>query len=247
MADQKIKRIYRVLLAEDDAGTVEFVTAALERYNFHVREATDGRVALKYLGEESFDLILCDIMMPYVDGFKALEGAQSRGLPLPPVIMLTALHDQESVIRAKKLGAVGYLAKPCTAGQLLAKVKSTLALADADLVDKTGLPFDIAAAAAGKTVVLRIVGCPVKNPLADFMKAANKIALSSGQFKEAQLQVGAEFAYDKGAFNHLRAMANYLQKSWHMVRPNIIFTGDFFKQDELPGGAEFKADFTVEL
>lgn len=245
MTDQKLKKIYRVLLAEDDAGTVEFVTAALERYNFHVREATDGRAALKYLAEESFDLVLCDIMMPYVDGFKALEGAQSKGLPLPLVIMLTALHDQESVIRAKKLGAVGYLAKPCTAPQLLAKVKNTLAIADNDLLDKTELPFEIAGADAEKTMILQIVGCPVKNPLADFMKAVNKVATAHGPFKGAQIQVGAEFAYDKNAFIHLKAMANYLQKSWHMSRPNIIFNGDFFSHAEPHGSAEFKADFTV--
>jgi CheY-like chemotaxis protein len=245
MPEQPIKKTYRILLAEDDHGTVEFVTAALERYNFRVTHAGEGRAALRHLSQESFELMLCDVMMPHVDGFKALENARENRLPLPPVIMLTALHDQESVLRAKKLGAAGYLAKPCTAPQLIAKVKATLQLADDDLVDKSALPFTINTSVSENTLLLTLAGCPTKSPLGDLIKTMGRVSTLQSAFKGAQFKVGVEFIYAGAAFEYLKAMAGYLQKSYHISKPNIQFAGPFFDHVEGLLLGPFKQEFTV--
>ncbi len=245
MQQQPIKKTYRILLAEDDHGTVEFVTAALERYNFTVTHAGEGRAALRRLSEESFELMLCDVMMPHIDGFKALENARENRVPIPPVIMLTALHDQESVLRAKKLGAAGYLAKPCTATQLIAKVKATLELADEDLVDKSALPFTIKTSVTDNTLMLSLVGCPMKNPLGDLIKAMARVATLQLAFKAAEIQAGTDFLYAAAAFEYLKAMAGYLQKSYHISRPNIQFSGPFFSHADKVSLHAFKEDFSV--
>lgn len=245
MEEQPTKKIYRILLAEDDHGTAEFVIAALERYNFKLTHASEGRTALRHLSESSFDLMLCDVMMPHVDGFKALETAREKNMPMPPIVMLTALHDQESVLRAKKLGAIGYLAKPCTAPQLLAKVKAVLKLEDNDLIDKTTLRFTVNTGISENTLLLNLVGCPVKNPMSEFIKAIGAAATSHGMFKGAQIQVGLEFIYAAGAAEHLKALAAYLLKSYHISKPSIEFSGLFFQHAEPEQIRSIKEDYTV--
>jgi CheY-like chemotaxis protein len=245
MSDLPIKKTYRILLAEDDHATVEFVTAALERYNFVITPANEGRKALRYLSQDSFELMLCDVMMPYVDGFKTMENARENSLPMPPVIMLTALHDQESVIRAKKLGAAGYLGKPCTAAQLLAKVKLVLRLTDEDLFDKFAHPFSINTGISNDSVILTLVGCPVKNPLVELIKVLGRVATVQNAFKGAQVKVGLDFLYAIGSFEHFKGIAAHLQKFYHISKPNIIFSGPFFEHADKELLMAFKREFTV--
>lgn len=235
----KIK-IYRVLLAEDDAAATDFVVATLSRFNFSVRTASDGRTALRYLAEESFELMLCDVMMPYVDGFKLLETARAHNTPLPPVVMLTALHDHESVLKAKKLGAVGYLVKPATVQQLLTKVKTMLNLSDGLLIDKTTMPFAVGTGMANHELLISLIGCPVKNPQAEFMKAVAGAVATHGRFYAAEIDASTEFAYASAAFEYLGAMAEYLQKNLEIPRNSVRFTGDFFGAAESHAIMKFK-------
>lgn len=238
------RKIHRVLLVEDDEGIIQFILAALNRYNFFLRHAGDGRFALKCLNDESFDLVLCDIMMPYVDGFKLIETAKTVHKKLPPIVMLSALHDVETVLRSKELGAAGYLVKPVTAQQLLAKVKAVLALADDDLVDKSLMPFSVTLGKVNNELLVAMAGCPVKNPISEIIRVMNTTNLQ-GKASEVQIQVPADFQYSAYAIDHLDKISEYLRRTLSITRNNVRFTGGFFNVLEKIELAAFKQNHLV--
>ncbi|MBT0652129.1 diguanylate cyclase [Geomobilimonas luticola] len=91
------------------------------------REAGDGIEGFKALITEPADLVLCDLEMPRMDGFKFLALMQSqKGLKDIPVIMLTGREDTELKIRGLEQGACDYVTKPFDAGELVARVKVQL-------------------------------------------------------------------------------------------------------------------------
>jgi diguanylate cyclase (GGDEF)-like protein len=87
-------------------------------------EAEDGIAAFQQLQEIRVDLILCDLEMPRMDGFKFLALMQSRDdLKAIPVILLTGREDRDLKVKGLEQGAVDYVTKPFDAGELVARVK----------------------------------------------------------------------------------------------------------------------------
>jgi DNA-binding response OmpR family regulator len=83
---------------------------------------------LELLGEEQFDLVLLDLLMPVLDGYATLDAIKSDpALNHLPVIMISAVHELESVVRCIDLGATDYLPKPFSAAVLRARLRSSLA------------------------------------------------------------------------------------------------------------------------
>ncbi len=93
----------------------------------NIREAADGIDGLKIILNEMVDLIICDLEMPRMDGFKFMAMMQSREeLKDIPVIMLTGREDREMKIKGLEQGACDYVTKPFDAGELVARVKVQL-------------------------------------------------------------------------------------------------------------------------
>jgi DNA-binding response OmpR family regulator len=239
-------KVYRVLLVEDDEQFAKFVLAALSRFNFFLRYAGDGRFALKFLKEEPFDLMLCDIAMPHVDGFKLLEKAPSQGLKMPPVLMLTGLKDRENVIKAIAHGAVGYITKPSTLENLMARIKETLKLTDDMLVDKTTMPFS---ASCNKGDIgewhIFLSGCPIKDPLKEIKQAIVEATPRGARAHNVTIHVAAEFACEGRADIFLDDLAKYLNKQFLVPWTSTRFTGDFFGAIPLLQKEKFKHDHVV--
>ncbi|KAG1663758.1 hypothetical protein FOA52_011809 [Chlamydomonas sp. UWO 241] len=103
----------RVLVVDDDAPTLKVVSTMLVKCSYNVTTATNGKDALHILRDkdtEPFELVLSDVMMPDMDGFRLLE---LIGLELDlPVIMMSSNGDTQSVLRGVTHGAVDYLIKP---------------------------------------------------------------------------------------------------------------------------------------
>jgi len=118
----------RILVVDDDPFSLKLVMSILEKHSFDVVAATSARAALKELEKSTdFDLIISDVMMPNVDGFALLRQLRIGGrLSRIPVVLCTALGDQESVEKGIALGIEGYLVKPITASVLIGKVNSVL-------------------------------------------------------------------------------------------------------------------------
>jgi len=118
-----------VLVIDDSTAIREQVVRTLREVNLfdHYQEAKDGLEGFKTLIESKSDLVICDVDMPRMDGFKFLQLVESRPELLGvPIIMLTGMMDFNSKIKGLEQGACDYLTKPFDAGELVARVKVQL-------------------------------------------------------------------------------------------------------------------------
>ncbi|ALC18030.1 diguanylate cyclase [Desulfuromonas soudanensis] len=102
-----------VLVVDDEPFMRRTIREALEPFGFEVAEAVDGRQALELIPRLSPDVVLLDVIMPHLDGFETC--AALRRLPEGahlPVVMLTALDDNASILRAYEVGATDFASKP---------------------------------------------------------------------------------------------------------------------------------------
>ena len=118
----------RLLVAEDNPDNLYRLTLLLELEGYwNIVVAENGEEALLLLGQQDFDLLLLDVMMPKVDGYQVLEKLKTQGrLHNPPVIMISALNDMDSMVRCIQLGAEDYLPKPFDPVLLRARIGATL-------------------------------------------------------------------------------------------------------------------------
>lgn len=114
-----------ILVVEDDEDNQLLISRLLTHEGYRVTTAGDGIDALMILAKEEFDLILSDINMPNLDGFKFLEIINQKGITAP-LIFLTARADEEDEVKGLELGALDYLKKPIRKDTLLMRVKRTL-------------------------------------------------------------------------------------------------------------------------
>ena len=116
--------VLNLLIVEDEAGIREGVREYLSEQGFHVFTAEDGVVALEVFQKESIDLILLDIMMPRKNGFEVLE--EVRKTSKVPILMLTALHDEETQVRTFELLVDGFIQKPFSLVVLHKQIEAVL-------------------------------------------------------------------------------------------------------------------------
>ena len=119
----------RALVVDDDNDLRGLVRALLERSGAVVREATDGREALRLLYDARPDVIVLDVAMPQLDGWQTLE--RIRDLSDVPVLMLTARDTELEKVRGLQAGADDYVTKPFGRQELLARVGALLRRATA--------------------------------------------------------------------------------------------------------------------
>jgi DNA-binding response OmpR family regulator len=114
----------RILVVDDDPDIRGLVRELLERAGATVREANDGREALKMLYDARPELIVLDIAMPELDGWATLE--RIRDMTDVPVLMLTAREGELEAVRGLKAGADDYVRKPFGRQELLARCQALL-------------------------------------------------------------------------------------------------------------------------
>ena len=113
-----------VLVVDDDSDVRKLVVELLARAGYRVNEAPDGRTALRTLYHERPDLVVLDVTMPELDGWRTLE--RIREVSDVPVVMLTALGAELEKVRALRGGADDYVTKPFGRQELLARVETVL-------------------------------------------------------------------------------------------------------------------------
>ena len=117
----------RVLVVDDNRINRLKLIRALDKENYDTSEASGGQEALEMLRSQVFHLVLLDILMPDVDGFQVLEKMQSdQQLKEIPVIMVSAVEDQEDVDRCLAMGAVDYICKPFDEQVLKDRIRTNL-------------------------------------------------------------------------------------------------------------------------
>ena len=113
----------KILLAEDTKDLNRAVTAILTHEGYDVTSAYDGQEASDYLQQDSFDVIILDIMMPKKDGLQVLQELRGHGI-VTPVMMLTAKTEVDDRVTGLDMGADDYLTKPFAMKELIARVRS---------------------------------------------------------------------------------------------------------------------------
>jgi class 3 adenylate cyclase/CheY-like chemotaxis protein len=118
---------YTLLVVDDNESNRDLLSRRLERQQYKVASAVDGRQALDMLSERAYDLVLLDLQMPELSGYEVLEQMQRDSLWRHiPVVVITAVDDLESVARCIALGAEDYLPKPFNAKLLAARIAACL-------------------------------------------------------------------------------------------------------------------------
>ena len=114
----------KILAVDDERHIVRLVEVNLQRAGYEVVTAFDGREALEKVKSENPDLVVLDVMMPYMDGFEVLKNLKADPTTAEiPVIMLTAKAQDADVFRGWQSGVDCYLTKPFNPMELLTFVK----------------------------------------------------------------------------------------------------------------------------
>jgi two-component system response regulator AtoC len=108
----------KVLVIDDEPGFLQMIQVILSRAGYQVTPVTDATEALQLLDKSRFDLCLCDLKMPGLDGMAFLGEVKNRGLPMT-VIMMTAYGSADTAIAALKAGAYDYIGKPFDAEEIV--------------------------------------------------------------------------------------------------------------------------------
>jgi class 3 adenylate cyclase len=116
-----------LLIVDDNETNRDLLSRQLEQQGHTVLVANNGKQALNVIREESFDLVLLDIVMPEMNGFQVLEQLKAdESLRHIPVIMISSLDEIESVVRCIEMGADDYLQKPFNPVLLRARINACL-------------------------------------------------------------------------------------------------------------------------
>ena len=114
----------RVLLIDDDVELTNLLEEYLVEEGFSVTTSEDGRSAMTAVAEQSVDIIVLDIMMPHKSGIEVLQSIRRKSTI--PILMLTARGDDVDRIAGLNLGADDYVSKPCSPGELAARLRAIL-------------------------------------------------------------------------------------------------------------------------
>ena len=117
----------KILVIEDDRSILENTLEILEYEGFEVIGAGDGREGLAQVQRNSPDMIICDILMPKLDGYGVLKALRANPLTRQiPLVFISAVPSEEILAATTKMGASDYLVKPFRASDLIRIVNAVL-------------------------------------------------------------------------------------------------------------------------
>ena len=113
-----------ILIVDDETTITDIIEFNLQKEGFETKAVHDGKEALLAVNEHEPDLMLLDVMMPEMDGFKALELLRQKYKF--PILMLTAKEEEADKVKGLELGADDYITKPFGIRELIARVEANL-------------------------------------------------------------------------------------------------------------------------
>ncbi|MEG0773014.1 response regulator transcription factor [Clostridium sp.] len=119
-----MKERFKILVVDDEERIIEVVKAYLEKEDYEVITATNGKEALELFKEDTVHLVVLDLMIPKISGEQVCS--KIREVSHVPIIMLTAKVEEEDKLEGLAIGADDYLTKPFSARELVGRVKALL-------------------------------------------------------------------------------------------------------------------------
>lgn len=119
----------KILVAEDEPMLLKTIELKLKKEGYEVIVTSDGRQAAEQIESANPDMVITDIMMPYVSGLELINLIRQKLNRNTPVIMLSAMEQEKVVMEAFELGADDYITKPFSLNELVIRVKRLVARA----------------------------------------------------------------------------------------------------------------------
>jgi two-component system KDP operon response regulator KdpE len=192
----------RVLIIEDDLALRTAVKTTLERNGYEVSVAGDGAAGSRALAGAAYDVVLLDIGLPFVDGWRVLDGLEPGRLP--SVIVISARGAERDKVRALDMGADDYLAKPFGADELLARIRA---------VQRRANPTTVASPA------VRIDDVVIDLARRSVMKAGEEVRLSPTEYG-----LLSELARHAGSVVDHRTLLREVWGASHVHERNYLWT-----------------------
>ncbi len=159
---------FNILVIEDEPKVASFIKEGLEEESYHVTVAYDGHFGLKLASEHQYDMIILDLMLPYINGLDVCAQLRAKG-NLTPILMLTALGTTEDKVTGLDSGADDYLVKPFEFKELLARIRA---------VTKRGVKSD----ASNNVVILSIADLNMNLDAKTVIRNGKQIELTAKEF-----------------------------------------------------------------
>lgn len=115
----------QILLVEDEPKVAKFIKESLNLEAYQVESILSGELALRRLSKRNYDLLILDIRLPGIDGFKLCHRLRKKGKQIP-ILMLTVRDNVDDKVKGFALGADDYLTKPFELAELMARVRNLL-------------------------------------------------------------------------------------------------------------------------
>ena len=178
---------FKILVVDDEQNILDVVKAYLQKENFEVFTAIDGKEALNLFNKETFHLIILDLMLPKITGEEVCN--KIRATSNVPIIMLTAKVDEDERIEGISIGADDYITKPFSVRELVVRVRAllrrsyrdALPMADVLTFDNGYLEIDI------KKMLVRKQGQPVTLTTNEFKVLLTLLSHPNQIFSREQL------------------------------------------------------------
>lgn len=116
----------KIVLAEDNSTLSLLLKFRLEREGYELLIAEDGKVAVELIEQHNPELILTDIMMPFISGLEVISHVRNKLKHQTPIIVFSAAGQEEMVLKAFNLGANDFMGKPFSPNELVMRVKRLL-------------------------------------------------------------------------------------------------------------------------
>jgi len=154
-----------VLVVDDESVVREFMRRCLESSGYAVKQAASAMEALELMADQPAAAVLCDIRMPGQDGLWLAERLRAHW-PTTPVVMATAIDDQQTVARTREIGAADYINKPVQPAQLIEVVRRVIATRSEEptMQEDAELPSELAATTGPEIEAEYTLETPVRCP-----------------------------------------------------------------------------------
>jgi len=116
----------KILVCEDDIMVAKAIEHRLTQESYQIEIAQDGRSAAEKIKNQTYDLIITDMMMPFMSGLELINLLRNQLKRTTPLIVLSKLDNEDSIIEAFNLGADDYIKKPFSPNELNIRVKRLL-------------------------------------------------------------------------------------------------------------------------
>jgi DNA-binding response OmpR family regulator len=116
----------KIVLAEDNSTLSRLLKFRLEKEGYKLLIAADGKEAIELIEQHNPDIILTDIMMPFISGLEVISHVRNKLKRDTPIIVFSAAGQEENIIKAFNLGANDFMGKPFSPNELVIRVKRLL-------------------------------------------------------------------------------------------------------------------------